>query len=126
MVQIEKVIKDYLEALEIGSYETMMKLFQKEATVLSPLYGKMKAVDFYRELFKDTIKSRITLLNTLKGDDKLMGAGHFRYDWVMKNRTRVSFECVDVFRFAADGRIKEITIIYDTAKIRLSFEKIKK
>ncbi len=126
MVQIEKVIKDYLKALEIGSYETMMKLFLKNAMVLSPLYGKIKAVDFYRELFKDTLKSKITLLNILKSNNKLIGAGHFRYDWVLKNRTPISFECVDVFQFAADGRIKQITIIYDTAKIRPSFEKMKK
>jgi len=90
------------------------------------LYGKMKAVDFYRELFKDTSKSKITFLNIFETKNKLIGAGHFKYDWILKNGTPTSFECVDVFQLGGDGRIKEITIIYDTAKIRPAFEEIKK
>ncbi len=49
-----------------------------------------------------------------------VGAGHFRYDWIMKSDTPTSFECVDVFRFAADGKIKQLTIIYGTYKTRQS------
>jgi len=125
-MQIEKAIKVYLDALEKGSYGNMMRLFAKDAVILSPLYGKIKAVDFYRELFEDTSKSKITLLNIFNSDNKFIGAGHFRYDWVLKDSTPASFECVDVFQFADDGKIKQLTIIYDTSKIRSSFERMKK
>ena len=91
----------------------------------SPLCGEIKAVDFYPDLFKDTSKSTITLLNIFKSNNPKNGGGHFRYDWILKDRTSTSFECVDVFQFADDGRIKELTIIYGTSEIRSSFEKIK-
>jgi ketosteroid isomerase-like protein len=125
-MQIEKTIKEYLKALEVGSYKNMINLFVKDAVIFSPLYGKIKAIDFYRELFKDTSESKITLLNIFKSDNKLVGAGHFRYDWKLKDGTPTSFECVDTFQFAENGKIKQLTIIYDTAKIRPSFEKMKK
>ena len=124
--KMEKSIKEYLKALEIGNYEAMMKLFTDDAVVHSPLYGEIKAVDFYRDLFNDTSKSTITLLNIFKSGNPNIGAGHFRYDWVLKDGTPTSFECVDVFQFAEDGKIKELTIIYDTSKIRPSFEEMKK
>lgn len=119
-MDIKRAIKPYLEALEEGNYEKITKLFTDDATILSPLYGKIKAKDFYRKLFKDTAKSKITLLNVFRGDDKSVGAGHFCYDWTLKGGTSTSFECVDVFRFAADGKIKQLTIIYDAHKTRRS------
>ena len=122
-MEMEKIIKNYFKALEVGSYENMMRLFTEEAIILSPLYGKMKTVDFYRDLFKDTSKSKITLLNIFKGDTEFIGAGHFLYEWILKEGTSTSFECVDIFRFTEEGRIKQLTIIYDTAKIRPFFKK---
>ena len=101
----------------------MIKLFTKDAVVLSPFYGKKKAVDFYREVFKDTLKSKITLLNILRSHNKGIAAGHFRYDWVLKDGTPTYFECVDIFQFAQDGKIKQVSIICDTAKIRLFLKK---
>lgn len=126
-MEIEETIKLYIRALEKGSYEAITKLFAEDAIVNSPLYGKVKASEFYKELFKDTTKSKITLLNIfVSKSNRGIGAGHFRYDWILKDRTPTSFECVDVFQFANDGKIKQLTIIYDTYKTRQAFEKIKK
>jgi hypothetical protein len=126
-MEIEETIKLYIRALEKGSYETITKLFTEDAIVTSPLYGKIKASEFYKALFKDTTKSKITLLNIfVSKSNRDVGAGHFRYDWILKDRTPTSFECVDVFQFANDGKIKQLTIIYDTYKTRQAFEKIKK
>jgi ketosteroid isomerase-like protein len=122
---IEKIIKTYLKCLESGNYEKMIKLFADNAIVFSPLYGKIKAADFYKKLFTDTSKSKITMLNIFRGSDKHTAAGYFRYDWVLKDGTPTSFECVDVFRFNREGKIKELKIIYDTSKVRPSFEKMK-
>jgi len=122
-MQIEKTIKEYLRELENGNYENIIKLFSPKAIINSPLYGKIKAKDFYKELFKDTLKSKITLMNIFKSKNPLIAAGHFRYDWVLKNGTSTSFECVDIFQFNKNGKIIKLTIIYDTAKIRQSFFK---
>jgi hypothetical protein len=124
-MQIEKTVKEYLKGLEIGSYENIIKLFSPRAIVNSPLYGKIKAKDFYRKLFKDTSKSKITLMNIFKSKNPLIAARHFCYDWILKDGTLTSFECVDIFRFNKNGKIVELTIIYDTAKIRPFFEKMK-
>ncbi len=126
-MQIEKTIKEYLRGLEVGSYENIIKLFSPDAIVHSPLYGEIKAKKFYQDLFKDTSKSKIKLMNIfVSQNNPQIAAGHFRYDWILKDGTPTSFECVDVFRFAEDGKIKELTIIYDTSKIRTSFEDMKK
>ena len=122
-MEIEKTLKLYLKALEKGSYEDIIKLFTENAMVNSPLYGKIKASEFYKELFKDTAKSKISLLNIFT--DKNLGAAHFLYEWVLKDGTPTSFECVDIFKFS-DGKIKHLTIIYDTYKTRQSFENCKK
>lgn len=123
----KEIIKEYLKGLEIGSYENIIKLFTEDATIHSPLYGKINAKAFYQDLFKDTSKSKITLRNIFTNpENKEVVAGHFRYDWILRDGTSTFFECVDVFRLNDKGKIKELTIIYDTAKIRNSFEDLKK
>ncbi len=126
-MQIEKTIKSYLNRLEVGSAEEIIKLFSPDSIVHSPLYGETQAKKFYQDLFKDTSKSKITLMNILiSQSNPNIAAGHFRYDWILKDGTPTSFECVDIFRFDKDGKIKELTIIYDTSKIRPAHEKMKK
>jgi hypothetical protein len=124
---IQITIKNYLKGLEKGNYDNIIKLFTDKAVVYSPLYGKMSAKKFYKDLFSVTNKSKITLLNILKSvNNKDIGAGHFRYDWVLKDKTPTSFECVDIFKFDnTHKRIKELTIIYDTSKARPKWEKVK-
>lgn len=126
-MEIEKTLKLYLQALEKGSYGDIIKLFTEDAMVNSPLYGKIKASEFYKELFKDTAKSKITLLNLFTSkNNRNVGAAHFLYEWVLKDGTPTSFECVDVFKFSDDGKIKHLTIIYDTYKTHQRFEEMKK
>jgi len=126
-MQIEKTIKEYLKGLEVGSAEEIIKLFSPDAVVHSPLYGEIQAKKFYQDLFNDTSKSKITLMNIfVSQNNPQIAAGHFRYDWILKDGTPTSFECVDVFRFDKEGKIKELTIIYDTSKIRTAHEDMKK
>jgi len=126
-MEIEKTLKLYLQALEKGSYGGITKLFTEDAMVNSPLYGKIKASEFYKELFKDTAKSKITLLNLFTSkNNRNVGAAHFLYEWMLKEGTPTSFECVDIFKFSDDCKIKYLTIIYDTYKTRQRFEEMKK
>lgn len=125
-MNVTEIIRKYLKGLEEGKYTNIIGLFSPEAIVNSPLYGQIKAADFYKELFKDTSKSKITLLNIFKSENPNIAAGHFRYDWILKDGTKTIFECVDVFRFDEKGKVIELTIIYDTSKIRNPFEEMKK
>ena len=125
-MDIADVIKLYLQALESGNYDDIIRLFAEDATVVSPLYGTVKASDFYKNLLKDTEKSKITLLDIfISKNSEYVGAAYFHYEWTLNNGNTVSFECVDVFEFSEDGKIKKLKIIYDTHKARQIFEKLK-
>ncbi len=115
---------NYLNCLETAEYDKMMKLFDKDAIVNSPLRGIIKADEFYRDLFNDTQSSKITLLNIFTGDKPNISAGHFRYDWVLSDGTLKHFECIDVFEFEGE-KIKHLTIIYDTYNLRKAYKKIR-
>jgi ketosteroid isomerase-like protein len=119
-------IHQYLHSLETSDYETLMSLFAKDAVVHSPLYGKVSASQFYKDLFKDTAESKITLLNVYPSEDGRGAAAHFQYDWTLADGTRAPFEVVDVFTFSKEGKITELKIIYDTAKTRVAFDQFKK
>jgi ketosteroid isomerase-like protein len=124
-MDIADVIRLYLRSLEQGSYDDVVKLFAEDAMVISPLYGTVKASDFYRDLFKDTAKSKITLLDIFVSKNSKCAAAHFRYEWTLKDGNTVSFECVDIFEFSEEGKIKKLKIIYDTYEARRVFERLK-
>ncbi|MEK6981732.1 MAG: nuclear transport factor 2 family protein [Candidatus Micrarchaeota archaeon] len=120
------IIEKYFKALETGNYEQMIKLFTPDAVVHSPVYGNVKANEFYKKLFSDTSESKIILLNIFEGKDNFTGACHFMYDWKLANGKDISFECVDVFKFSDSGLIKELTIIYDASATRPALKRINK
>lgn len=122
----QDVIKAYFHGLEKGSYEDVIKLFSPNAVVHSPLYGKVAATRFYKELFSDTQTSKIVLKNIFISTEKPnTAAAHFIYSWTMKEGTQVQFECIDVFEFSLQNNaIVSLTIIYDTFHTRKDFARI--
>lgn len=125
-MNFEELIKEYFNGLESGNVEQLLSIFEENAVVLSPLYGRLSAKKFYSDLFKDTTQSKITLLNTLQSNEnENTCAGHFRYDWTMKDGSLVTFECVDVFKVTEKNKIEQLTIIYDTFGVRDNFNKLK-
>lgn len=122
----QEVIRRYLQGLEAGSAEQIISLFTAEGIVHSPLYGRQDAGDFYKALFKDTTRSEISLFHVFQEtENPAVAAAHFRYDWRMRDGSSHSFECVDVFHFDEDGKIKELRIIYDTQDTRKAFNNLK-
>jgi hypothetical protein len=121
------VIQAYFHGLENGSYSEVIKLFSSNAVVYSPLYGKISAAQFYKDLFADTQSSSISLKNVfISADNPYIAAAQFVYSWVLKDGTPVRFECVDIFDFSLEsGLIQTLTIIYDTYHTRKDFSKIK-
>ncbi len=122
---ISEIIQSYLHALERGDEYGVLQLFAEGAIVVSPLYGRKKATDFYEQLFEDTAQSLITLLQIFKGAQKGSAAAHFRYRWTLEDEQPVSFEAVDIFEFDNERKISKLTIIYDTAFVREAFERLR-
>lgn len=121
----KETLKKYLQLLEAADYDNLISLFSEEAVVHSPLYGKVPATKFYKDLFKDTAESKLTLLNLFTGEEENTGAVHFQFDWTLADGTKAPFEVVDLCKFSPDGKIEELKIIYDSAKTRSAFEKLK-
>ena len=122
---VTEMIKNYLKALDDGSLDKVLSLFDANAIVVSPLYGKIPAEMFYKDLFADTNRSETELVNIFEAvDDPSAAALHFKYRWTLQNGEQVMFECVDLFQIAAEGKkFAQLTIIYDTVKVRSVFEK---
>ena len=122
-VNQQETIRRYLRGLEKGSAEEIIRLFSESGVVYSPLYGRQDAGDFYKALFKDTTRSEITLFRIFQEtENPAVAAAHFRYEWLMKDGSEHSFECVDIFHFDEDGKIQELRIIYDTQDTRKAFD----
>lgn len=122
----QDIVRAYFHGLEKASYQDVIKLFSPNAVVNSPLYGKIEAVRFYKDLFSDTQNSTIVIKNIFVSADKLnTAAAHFIYSWTMKDGTKVQFECVDIFDFELQNdTILSLTIIYDTYHTRKEFSRI--
>ncbi|NMB87793.1 MAG: SnoaL-like domain-containing protein [Chloroflexi bacterium] len=116
----------YLQALGDGDAAAILELFVPDGVVFSPLYGEVSAAHFYRDLFADTSRSTITPYHVFHSLQPERGAVHFRYDWVLRDGTPVTFECVDVFEFdLAVNKVKSLTIIYDTSRVRPAFNALR-
>ncbi|MDV4273941.1 MULTISPECIES: hypothetical protein [Acinetobacter] len=67
---IENLCKQYLDGLNQGNIDLVLSLFERDATISSPLYGNKPVKTFYDELFADTSLSETTLLHISKESDE--------------------------------------------------------
>jgi len=120
---VKEICKQYLDALNEGSLEKVLSLFDPNAVVVSPLYGEMPATTFFKVLFADTNRSETKLLNifeSISGNTSL--ALYFHYIWTLKSGKIIEFDCVDVFEITPDKKkFTKLKIIYDTVPIRADF-----
>ena len=115
----------YLAALNEGNVERVLALFDANAVVVSPLYGRMPAERFYRDLFGDTKRSETTFVDLFESATGAI-ALQFHYRWTLASGKVVEFDCVDVFELNADqSRFARLTIIYDTAPLRAEFDAVR-
>jgi len=112
------IAKEYINHLEKGSINQVIKLFNQNGIVDSPLYGIKKAADFYKELNDDTTNSKLTLLGVFEEDDSNKIALYFTYKWTLKNNETVEFDVVDIIEFDNQNKINKLKIIYDTVNAR--------
>lgn len=122
---MEEIIKAYLQGLRNGLAEPILQLFADKAIVYSPLYGAVEAGQFYTDLFEDSSASVIQLHDIFTNETNRSASVYFTYHWTMADGQISQFDCVDVFNFDAEGKIKSLRIIYDTATTRSAFDKLK-
>ena len=120
---MEEKIRNYLQSLESGDYQQVMRLFAPGAVVHSPLYGFRPAREFYRELLADSAASRIHLLHIYHQPGSLRSAVHFTYEWTLADGGQAVFDCVDLFEWDEEQKITQLKIIYDTSQTRPAFER---
>ena len=119
MSSIERSLEQYFEALDTGDLEGILKVFAEDARVSSPFLGELSASEFFPRVFAASSASDITLFDVLvstRGQPRAIG--YFRYDWTLKDGTRVHFDAADVFDFNAAGQVIRMTILYDTHPLR--------
>lgn len=123
MNEPEHLVRAYIGALSRGDTDAILELFAPSGAVESPLYGIKRAVDFYRDLEKDTKRSTLQLQAVyVDPHDPRKAAIHFRYRWEMKNGEIVTFSCVDLFEFTGPPlKVSKLSIVYDTHPIRAAF-----
>lgn len=116
----------YLDYLDKGDIENIIKLFNKNGVVDSPIYGIMKADEFYHKLNNDTSNSELHLKGIFEDNDSNKLALYFGYTWALKNKEEVEFDVVDVIEFDSLNRINKLKIIYDTVLARTLVKQLKK
>ena len=115
----EKIVADYLQALDAGDLVAILKCFASNAVVNSPFLGMMAATDFFPKVLESSAKSTITvydILVSVQGQPRAIG--YFNYDWTLKDGSNVVFDAADVFDFDENGRISSMIILYDTHPLR--------
>ena len=125
MKNLSQIGQQYFQSLQEGNVDAICNLFAEEGIINSPLYGLKHPRAFYTELMEDSGTSTIKMKRIFVDEEKGDLAIWFRYDWGLGNGKRVVFEGVDVFELNEDGKIKELTIIYDTIHTRPMVEEMK-
>ncbi|UCS92177.1 hypothetical protein KZP23_15870 [Echinicola marina] len=120
-----KIAHQYIEFLEKGDSDKIISLFAEKGTVESPLYGKMKASEFYKALLSDTTHSVLELKGVFEEKVSNSIALYFNYKWTLKNDEVADFDVVDIIEFDQSDEIRFLKIIYDTVKSREIMNRIR-
>ena len=121
MSSFEQTLKRYFVALDAGDLEGVLTVFADDAVVHSPFLGRLSAREFFPKVFAASSASDITVFDILASTQgQARAVGYFRYDWTLKDGTKVYFDAADVFDFNAEDEIIRMTILYDTHPLRES------
>ena len=59
----------------------------------------------------------------VSAEGHLRAVAYYLYDWSLKDGTRVSFDCADVFNFDPETAIASVVLVYDTHLVRGAVDK---
>jgi uncharacterized protein with von Willebrand factor type A (vWA) domain len=122
---MQKAVRKYLQALESGDAGKAAALFVADGWVQSPFLGRLPVRDFIEKVASASGASRLAVHDVLvSAEGHLRAVAYYNYDWSLKDGTRVSFDCADVFNFdPATGHIASVVLVYDTHLIRGAVDK---
>jgi ketosteroid isomerase-like protein len=122
---MQKVVRKYLQALEAGDAAKAAALFVPDGWVESPFLGRLPVRDFFSKVASASSAAKLTVYDVLvSAEGHLRAVAYYRYDWSLKDGTRVAFDCSDIFNFDLDtGHIASIVLVYDTHPVRGVVEK---
>lgn len=111
----ERIVRDYLGAMENGDLAATYACFTADATVTSPVYGNMPARPFYERLYGDTVAAKVDVRDIYSSvSDANHWAAHFGYEWTRRDGVSLSSSLVDLFQFAdGEDKIRSLEIIFD-------------
>ena len=117
---MRETVQEYLKVLEAGDIAGIISLFEPDGWVHSPFLGRMMAREFFPKVVEASSGSKLTVHDILiSSEDQPRAVGYFLYDWWLRDGSKVSFECADVFTFnPKTGKILSLVILYDTYPIR--------
>ena len=122
---MQKAVRKYLLALEAGDADKAAALFVPDGWVQSPFLGQLPVRDYIEKVASASGASRLTVHDILvSAEGHLRAVAYYLYDWSLKDGTRLSFDCADVFNFDPDtGRIASVVLVYDTHLVRGAVDK---
>ncbi len=117
---MQQAVRKYLQALETGDADDAASLFVADGWVQSPFLGRLPVREFIEKVASASGKSKLTVHDVLvSAEGHLRAVAYYLYDWSLKDGSRVSFDCADVFNFDLDtGRIASVVLVYDTHLVR--------
>jgi ketosteroid isomerase-like protein len=117
---MQQAVRKYLKALEAGDADKAASLFVADGWVQSPFLGRVPVRDFIDKVASASGDSRLTVYDVLvSAEGHLRAVAYYLYDWSLKDGSRVSFDCADVFNFDPEtGRIASVVLVYDTHLVR--------
>lgn len=118
MITKKETANKYIDFLEKGDMDNLLKLFSENAIVDSPVYGVLNAKEFYTKLSNDTLLSELNLKGIFEENESNNIALYFNYKWTLINNKQVDFDVVDIIEFNDSNQISSLKIIYDTLKSR--------
>jgi ketosteroid isomerase-like protein len=117
---MQHAVRKYLKALEAGDVDRAAALFTSSAWVQSPFLGRIPIREYVAKVSEASGRSELTVYDVLvSAEGHMRAVAYYLYDWRLKDGSRVSFDCADVFNFDLDtGRIASIVLVYDTHLVR--------
>lgn len=117
---MQHAVRKYLKALEAGDADRAAVLFTSKGWVQSPFLGRIPVREYVTKVAAASGRSELTVHDVLvSAEGHMRAVAYYLYDWRLKDDSRVSFECADVFNFDMDtGRIASIVLVYDTHLVR--------
>ncbi|HEX3846126.1 MAG TPA: nuclear transport factor 2 family protein [Steroidobacteraceae bacterium] len=117
---MQRAVRKYLQALEAGDADRAAALFTPDGWVRSPFLGDLPVRSYVNEVHSASMSSVLTVHDVLvSAEGHMRAVAYYLYDWRLKDGSRVSFECADVFNFdPATGHIASVVLVYDTHLVR--------